>query len=207
MRAWLTHSFAPRSAAFGGGVGALTWLIGVDPMQAALLGWCAHVLAYMALLYRRLWCAEPEVMRRRALALADGRRVVLLLSIAGAAISLMAVVWELALRAGDWPEMTLAVITVILSWAYVHALFVQDYAHHYWRAEEGVEFPGGDGTPEFSEFVYLALNVGIAFQVADTTTRSTSVRRLVSLHMVVAFFFNAIIVASTVNVVAGLGER
>jgi uncharacterized membrane protein len=206
MQTWLARSFALRSAVLGLGAGLIARIAGMDAFHAALLGWCVHVVGYIALLYARLWRASPEDMKCRAARLAERRLSILLFSLCGAAVSLGAVVWKIALGGGGWPEMALAVVTVLLSWAYVQALFAQDYANHYWRTGGGVEFPGGDGTPEFSEFVYLALNVGVAFQVSDTPTSTPSMRRLVALHGVVAFAFNAVILAATIEMLGNLGE-
>jgi uncharacterized membrane protein len=97
----------------------------------------------------------------------------------------------------------LAILAIMLSWFYVHLLFAQDYAHEYWMQERGIEFPGGDGTPEFSEFLYFAFTIGMTFQVSDVTTSSAGMRRLVLIHGLVAFAFNAVILAATVNIVAG----
>ncbi len=70
--------------------------------------------------------------------------------------------------------------------------------------EGGLVFPGGDGTPEFTEFLYLAFTIGMTFQVSDVTTGTPRMRRLVLLHGLVAFAFSAMILAATVNIVAGL---
>ena len=66
-------------------------------------------------------------------------------------------------------------------------------------------FPGGDGTPEFAEFLYFAFTIGMTFQVSDVTTNTPRMRRLVLVHGLVAFAFNAMILAATVNIVVGLG--
>lgn len=70
--------------------------------------------------------------------------------------------------------------------------------------EGGLVFPGGDGTPEFTEFLYLAFTIGMTLQVSEVTTSTPRMRRLVLLHGLVAFALNAMILAATVNIVAGL---
>jgi uncharacterized membrane protein len=165
---------------------------------AAMLGWSAHVITYASLLLHRLGKAPPEAMRRRAREMAEGRSMVTWLSVLAAAASLL----FLVLR---WDGLVgfLAIPAIILSWFYVHLLFAQDYAHEYWTQECGIEFPGGDGTPEFSEFLYFAFTIGMTFQVSDVTTSSPAIRRLVLIHGLVAFAFNAAILAAAVNIVAG----
>lgn len=203
LRSWaIRHRLGPRALAVGAALGAVGYALGMDVPHAALAGWCAYVVAYATLQYRALWCADPETMRRRARALAGGRGLMLGLSVVGAASALLAVSLQVWDRPG-WDEKALTVATVLLSWLYVQLRFAQDYAHEYWSQERGLEFPGGDGTPEFSEFLYVALNVGCAMQVSDATTNSPAMRKLVSLHTVIAFLFNAVILAATINLLAG----
>ncbi|MBS7790237.1 DUF1345 domain-containing protein [Roseococcus sp. SDR] len=165
---------------------------------AAMLGWSAHVLTHASLLLYRLGKATPETMRSRAREVVEGRRVVSILSVVAAAASLLFLVFRWDGLGGG-----VAIPAIILSWFYVHLLFAQDYAHEYWMHEYGIEFPGGDGTPEFSEFLYFAFTIGMTFQVSDVTTSSPAMRRLVLTHGLVAFGFNAVILAAAVNIVAG----
>ena len=67
----------------------------------------------------------------------------------------------------------------------------------------GLAFPGSEG-PDHAEFLYLAFVVGMTCQVSDVTTASAPMRRLVLLHALVAFGFNAVILAAAVNLAAGL---
>ncbi len=165
---------------------------------AAMLGWSGHVLTHAGLLLHRLGNAPPAAMRQRAREMVEGRTAVTGLSVltAGASLLFLVLRWD-GLGGG------LAILAIMLSWFYVHLLFAQDYAHEYWMQERGIEFPGGDGTPEFSEFLYFAFTIGMTFQVSDVTTSSAGMRRLVLIHGLVAFAFNAVILAATVNIVAG----
>jgi uncharacterized membrane protein len=46
--------------------------------------------------------------------------------------------------------------------------------------------------------------VGMTFQVSDVQVEARELRREVLAHGVLAFFFNVVIVALTINIVAGL---
>ena len=93
---------------------------------------------------------------------------------------------------------------VALSWAFVHVLLAQHYMHEYWlEGGRGLVFPGAD-RPGTSDFLYLALTVGMTCQVSDVTTGSAAMRRLVLLHGLVSFLFNAVIVGAAVNIAAGV---
>ncbi len=187
-------------------VGGATVALGSRLMPAVMAGWCVLVVVYATLMLRHLWAAEPETMRLRAKDLAEGRWTVLTLSLGAAVIALGAVAWESAMapKPVHWISPVLTVTTIILSWFFVHMLFSHDYAHEYWRDEGGIEFPGGDGTPEFSEFLYLGFTIGMTAQVSDVTTSSPAMRRLVLLHGLVSFAFNAVILAVSVNIAASL---
>lgn len=194
----LRRGFTLQAAGVGVALFLMLALAGLSLETAAMLGWSAHVVTYAALLLRRLGGAPPEAMRSRAQDVVEGRAVVTGLSVLAAGASLL----FLVLR---WQGLdgVFSILAIILSWFYVHLLFAQDYAHEYWAQESGIAFPGGDGTPEFSEFLYFAFTIGMTFQVSDVTTTSPGMRRLVLIHGLVAFAFNAVILAATVNIVAG----
>jgi uncharacterized membrane protein len=56
----------------------------------------------------------------------------------------------------------------------------------------------------FGDFLYFSFVVGMTFQVSDVQIEDHTLRRGVLAHGVLAFFFNVIIVALTINIVAGL---
>lgn len=185
-------------------VGALSarW---APPSSSLLLGWCAGVVAYLAVALRTGFGMSPEVARRRAAELDEGRNAVLGATLAATLVSLGAVVADLAHARGSpaapWSA-ALAVATVGLSWTFVHVLFAHRYAHEH-ALRGGLCFPGS-GEPDFGEFLYLAFTVGMTAQVSDATTASPAMRRLVLAHALVAFVFNAAVLATAVNLAAGL---
>lgn len=200
----LRHGFLIRS--FGVGLLAFGLLCLVLPWRAAaMLGWCANVGVYAGLLFYYLGDAEPEVMRERACLLAEGRAVVLTLSLLVATISLVVVVMILAGGQQALTEKVISILTIIASWFYLQLLFAQEYAHEFWMSDEGLNFPGGGDEPAFGEFLYFAFVVGCTFQVSDATTNTPRMRRIVLLHGLVAFWFNTAILASAVSTVADLG--
>jgi uncharacterized membrane protein len=100
----------------------------------------------------------------------------------------------------------LGVFSVVLSWALTHTIFMLRYAELYY-----VDGPGGvefDGTsrPSFRDFAYLSFTVGMTFQVSDTGFRSTAFRALALRHALLSYLFGTVIVATTINLVAGLSH-
>ena len=98
----------------------------------------------------------------------------------------------------------LAVTVVALSWATVHTLYTVRYGDLYYGDPiGGIDF-NEDEPPEFRDFAYLALTIGMTFQVSDTNLTSKPVRRAVIRHALLSFLFGAVIVALAINAVASL---
>jgi len=66
-----------------------------------------------------------------------------------------------------------------------------------------LSFPDTD-MPIFWDFAYFSFTIAAACQTADIFTRSSSVRRVVLMHEVISFLFNASILGFAINVTAGL---
>ena len=99
-------------------------------------------------------------------------------------------------------------MTVVLSWAFIHTVFAFHYAHAYYGDDGSgacLDFPGDD-KPLYWDFLYFSFVIGMTAQVADVATTSTSMRKLVMAHGVVAFFFNTAILALGVNLAAALAQ-
>lgn len=166
------------------------------------MGWCAGAGTHATLLLRQLLRASPESLRSQAMLVDDSKWAMITASVLAAMAALTGVVWEIVVagpRAGF--SMPLGLTTIVLSWAFLHVLFAYHYAHAYWVAGGGFEFPGGD-RPDGLEFLYLAFTVGMTGAVSDVSTSSPAMRRLVLTHGLAAFAFNAAIVGAAVNLLA-----
>ena len=207
MRTPLNHrpvlSVALAAGFVAGGLAA-PWLAA---STALLVAWCAAAAVHLALSVRAMTLATPEAARRRAALLDADKWATLGGSLSAAIASLGAVAVDLASTPTDEVPVGAAVLAtgaVALSWAFVHVLLAHHYMHEYWlKGGRGLVFPGEE-RPGTSDFLYLALTVGMTCQVSDVTTDSAAMRRLVLLHGLVSFLFNAVIVAAAVNVAAGV---
>jgi uncharacterized membrane protein len=126
---------------------------------------------------------------------------------AGAA-SLVAVAFALS-QAGDASALArglltaLAIGSVALAWTSVHTVHVLRYARLYYSEPEGgVDF--GGQAPDYADFAYLALTIGMTFQVSDTALTAKRLRRVALHHALLSYLYGAVIVAIMVNTVAGL---
>lgn len=153
--------------------------------------------------------STPASMQRRAQRQREGRWVVLGVSMMVSLVTLIAVGIELHSKStGSLSQVILAAATIVLSWLFVNTMFALHYAHAFHDVHDtllaGLMFPGTD-VPDYWDFMYFAFVIGMTFQVSDVQISSHVLRRLVLLHGLIAFFFNVVIIALTVNIVAGLG--
>jgi uncharacterized membrane protein len=103
-----------------------------------------------------------------------------------------------ALQAG------LAVLSVAASWALVHILFMLRYAVLYYSGSVGGINFNQEERPAFLDFAYLAFTIGMTYQVSDTNLESTQIRSAAFRHALLSFVFGSMILATMVNLVAGL---
>ncbi len=98
------------------------------------------------------------------------------------------------------------VVTIALSWGVIHTVFALRYANLYYTDPVGgIDFKDkGMEDPDYRDFAYTAFTIGMTFQVSDTDITSHKVRRTVLRHALLSFLFGAVILATTVNVIAGL---
>lgn len=98
----------------------------------------------------------------------------------------------------------MALLSVALSWTLLHTLYMLRYARLYYQPPVGgIDF-NDDEDPRYVDFAYLAFDLGMTFQVSDTSIRSTQLRAVILRHTLLSYVFGAVILASTVNLVAGL---
>jgi uncharacterized membrane protein len=76
-------------------------------------------------------------------------------------------------------------------------------ALYYGRPGGGIDFNSAEPAT-YRDFAYLAFTVGMTFQVSDTDITRREMRHQVLRHALISFLFGAVILATTVNVVAGL---
>lgn len=80
------------------------------------------------------------------------------------------------------------------------------YAELYYDDEPGgIDF-GDSHLPAYSDFAYLAFTVGMTFQVSDTEVTGSMLRKAVLRQALLSYVFGAVIIATLINLVAGLGK-
>lgn len=188
-------------APFGGG-----W-----PMRLAA-GWDAGVGVFLLLTFSHLFRARALAdIRRRAAELDQAGAVVLPLSLIAALASVVVVVMVMAGGGGPTAaDAVFSITTVALSWLFTHLIFALHYAHEFYAPHEtgegdrgGLIFPG-EHHADYWDFLHFGLVIGVANQTADIQISSRKLRRIATVHCLVAWLFNAVILALTVNLAATL---
>lgn len=103
-------------------------------------------------------------------------------------------------------DAALAMATVAAGWLSVHTLYAVRYGRHYYVTEPGCVHFDAATQPRFSDFAYLAFTLGTTYQVSDTDLRTARLRRIVLFHTLLSYLFGTVIVAATINLVAGLAK-
>jgi uncharacterized membrane protein len=99
------------------------------------------------------------------------------------------------------------ILTVGASWFAVHTLFTVHYARLYYSDDPGgINFHDPE-PPRFRDFAYLAYTVGMTYQVSDTEIGLTSIRATVLRHALLSYLLGAVVLAVTINLIAGLGSK
>jgi uncharacterized membrane protein len=178
-----------------------------------LIGWNIGVAIYLGLTHTMIMRCDVERIRKRAAEQDEGAFAILLLSVGATLASLVAIVFELGGSKQAPHDQTviqalLAMATILLSWAFVHTIFSIHYAHEYYGERRdgilgGLIFPG-EKEPDYWDFLYFSLVIGMTSQVSDVAVTSKVIRHVVSMHGVLSFFFNLVVLALTVNMISSL---
>jgi hypothetical protein len=145
-----------------------------------LVGWMAAAALFVAWMWLTIWRMDAAAA---------------LLLLGGASI------------AGGRPtQAALSLASVVLAWATVHTMYTARYARMYYvGAVGGIDF-NVDEPPRYSDFAYFAFTVGMTYQVSDTNIRSTAIRAAALRQGLLSYVFGTGIIATMINLVAGLSR-
>lgn len=202
--------------ACGASVGAVVALLPLSTAWSTLvlLSWCAGCFTFLALAWWLALRFDAQRTRERALSQDQSGWMLsslLLLSVfasAGAITLMLQHVKDLA-TLPRMAHLALSMLVLAASWLLMQTVFAFHYAHLYYQNESaahalgaGLEFPG-KLAPDYFDFLYYAHVVGMTSQVSDVVVTARHMRRLTLIHSLVAFAFNMLVLALSINVVAG----
>ncbi|HEY5205819.1 MAG TPA: DUF1345 domain-containing protein [Roseiarcus sp.] len=188
--------------------------LGVEIREATrlLIAWNVGAWAFLILVLHMVMDPgrEASVQARPE---DESQSALVLLGVVASLAAMAAIVWELGpvKTLAGWEKaghLALVGATVLSAWTFLQTMFALHYAGVYFIRQKGgvhcgLEFPGCS-QPGWMEFFYQAFTIGCTFASSDVNVTSMRMRRIVIIQGVVGFFFNAIILALTINVAANL---
>ncbi|HTA32817.1 MAG TPA: DUF1345 domain-containing protein [Solirubrobacteraceae bacterium] len=176
-----------------------------------LSGWDVGALVLLIWIWRSLWSLDATATANQARR-ENPRRAAADSLLLGASVASLIAVGLVLVRAGNSSGVTkgllvgLTVASVVLAWSVVHTVFTLRYAKLYYEGKPGGVNFNEEHEPCYTDFAYLALTVGMTFQVSDTNLQTKTIRRTALRHALLSYMFGALIIATTINLIAGLSK-
>ncbi|MEO6453224.1 MAG: DUF1345 domain-containing protein [Ginsengibacter sp.] len=180
--------------------------------------WDIFSLGMILLSWTTFFTTSSQQMRGMAKLQDETRTIIFIIVLVSTFASLLAVLLLIISkdegRINKEVHLVVAIAGMAFSWFLVHTVFTLRYAHLYYGDSPakpsvhagGLNFPEEE-KPDYIDFAYFSFVIGMTFQVSDVQITSKKIRRLALLHGILSFGFNTIIVALTINVIAGLGKN
>ena len=175
--------------------------------HGVMAGFDAAVILFF-LICLPLFRHESEKMRIAACRNDANRAILLLITVAVSFVILAAIATE-QMQGDARHPWTLALIvgTLALGWLFSNFIYALHYAHLFYSERDGGDAQGIDfpktPEPDYSDFLYFSICLGMTFQTSDVTITDRRVRQVVTLHCLAAFVFNLGVLGFTINVLGG----
>jgi uncharacterized membrane protein len=180
-----------------------------------LVSWNVGAMMFVMLVFHLLTGLNAEQIGQRYQEEDPSAPVILIISIAAAILAMVSIVAFLSIldQLSDTEkslQFALAAFTVIDAWVLIPTMFTTHYADMFYSADPAarpLRFPDTP-MPEFWDFAYFSFTIAAACQTADVSTAPGAIRKVVIVHSILSFIFNAAILGFAINVTAGLtGSR
>lgn len=181
-----------------------------DWQDGVAMAFDGAAIVFIASLLPFLRDADPAAIRRHAAENDANRLLVLLITTLTTLVVMAAITGELQLaKTGDTLAMVKLIGTLVVIWSFANLVYTVHYAHVFYSTDAksggdvgGLDFPGTKA-PDYSDFAYFAMTLGMTFQTSDVSITSGRLRQVVLLHSVAAFVFNIGVIAFTINALGG----
>jgi uncharacterized membrane protein len=179
-----------------------------------IAAWDVGVLSFLLTTLQLFLTRDATQMPALAEAQEDGQWTIFWVAFFVSVVSFFVVTTEFAgvkELSGQQRTLRIAFVaaTLFLSWLLTHVVFAVNYAHEWYESDgagglrQGLEFPGDD-QPDYMDFLYFSMVLGMTFQVSDVQIKTHRLRRLALLHGLISFLYNTVIIALTVGIAASL---
>lgn len=188
-----------------------------EALSRIMLAWDVFSFCLLSIYWFIFYSSPASHIRKMAAEEDTSRVIIFVFMLICATASMLAVIILLTSRhasnAAKVLSFIVAIIGMTLSWSLVHTIFAVRYAHMYYANDDtvagthaaGLSFPDEE-KPDFIDFAYFSFVLGMTFQVSDVSISSRKIRRMVFWHSLISFGYNVVIIALTINVIAGLGQ-
>ncbi|MFN2475890.1 MAG: DUF1345 domain-containing protein [Chthoniobacterales bacterium] len=184
---------------------------------ASIVAWDMFAASVLLLAWTMIVVTPPTELRRRAQAQDLSRTLIFIFAVTAACASLVGVGFVLHTnKVNPQPHaslhLALALFAVATAWSLTHTVFGLRYAHTFYGDSDdpnekehvrGLEFPGEEN-PNYMDFAYFSIVIGMTFQVSDVQITSRDIRQLVLVHSILSFAFNTVILALAINTASSL---
>ncbi|HEY5371166.1 MAG TPA: DUF1345 domain-containing protein [Hanamia sp.] len=188
----------------------------IDSLSHLMIGWDTFSLCMIVMSWITFFITNSKQIREQSKVQDPKRSIIFIIILISTFASILAVILLIVTKkegnSGAFWRLPIAVLGMLLSWFLIHTVFSLRYAHIYYGDHKtkpnthagGLEFPG-DEMPEYLDFAYYSFVLGMTFQVSDVQITSKRFRNLALLHGLISFSFNTIMIALTINLIAGYG--
>lgn len=175
-----------------------------------LAAWCGGAVTFVGLAWTMMLTADAERTRTIAMREDESQLSLDLLVLWAGLASLVGVGFILekasSTKGGVLAAMTgLGVASIVLAWLVVHTVFTLRYADLYYSQGGGIDFNQTED-PDYRDFAYLALTIGMTYQVSDTALGTKAIRRTALKHALLSYLFGTAIIAVMINIVASIAR-
>ncbi|MEU7334821.1 MULTISPECIES: DUF1345 domain-containing protein [unclassified Streptomyces] len=205
MSIWSPVSALPRLACavvVGAATGAAVGVT-VDTPLGVLAGIAATEALFVVAGWIVLWPMDAAATRRHARR-EDLRPVAEELVVIAAAVCGLVGIVVLLVGNSDPVHAATALAGVFTAWAALHLMYATRYAYLYYpESVGGIDF-NSEQPPAYRDFLYFSYNLGMTYQVSDTSVSNPAIRAMVLRHCLLSYVFGTSILATAINLVVGI---
>jgi uncharacterized membrane protein len=202
-------------------IGVVVYLIiqikHLDVLTHAMIGWDTFSLCMITINWITFSITTPQQIREQSKVQDSSRTLIFFIILISTLASFLAVLLLLVtkerFKSTESFHLIIAIAGMVLSWFLIHTIFTLRYAHIFYGDDDekpgthagGLEFPD-DKKPNYLDFAYFAFVLGMTFHVSDVQITSKRLRRIAMFHGLLSFGYNTIMIALTINLIAGFGN-
>lgn len=186
----------------------------IDLLTHLMIGWVTFSVCLIVMSWITFFITDSKQIREQSKVQDSSRSIIFIIVLVSTLASILAVILLIVTKKGgdngaSW-RLPIAIAGMLFSWFLIHTIFTLRYAHIYYGDHKskpnahagGLEFPG-NAKPEYFDFAYFSFVLGMTFQVSDVQITSKRLRKLAMFHGLLSFGFNTIMIALTINLIAG----